>query len=279
MNWITGVIGLTIILLAIASIMWAKAYKNRKINNYNEAKTNQNNKNYINIIEIVSITNSLVAIVVGIITVWVMISQKNMQQIVIDIQKQEHQPSFEIDYKHHCVSNLEFEDFYIINHGEPFKSISVSTETFINVNYFDTNYPKNIEINTYINVNDYYGVGFATGAIIGEVYRTYVGKIKNTEMLKTWVEESRQYNQDHTDSFYISKLSYVIIKYVDIYGDPHIEYFRNGDPCTEQSYNEVRAISQTHFGEETWLKSFYISEIKFPDILANCNPIYKIKQQ
>ena len=67
MNWITGVIGLTIILLAIASIMWAKAYKNRKINNYNEAKTNQNNKNYINIIEIVSITNSLVAIVVGII--------------------------------------------------------------------------------------------------------------------------------------------------------------------------------------------------------------------
>ena len=269
MNWITGVIGLTIILLAIASLMWAKAYKNRKINNYNKVKTNQNNKNYIDIIEIVSITNSLVAIVVAIITVWVMISQKKMQQIVIDIQKQEHQPSFEIDYKHHCVSDLEFEDFSIINYGEPFTSIEVSTETFINVDYFSTNLP---EINTYIKVNDFYGVGIHTGSTTNEVYKRYLGEIRNTEILKTWVMESRQYNQEHADSFYLSKRSFIIIKYVDIYGDSHVKHFLDGTLCTEQSYNEVCAISQAHFG-----KSFYISEIKFPDILSSCTA-FKIKQ-
>ena len=269
MNWTTGLIGLTIILLSIASLMWLKVHKTRKTNNNDETKYNHNKTNHTNLIEIVSITNSLVAIVVGIITVWVMISQKNMQQIIIDIQKQEHQPSFEIDYKYHCISDLEFEDFSIINYGEPFTSIEVSTETFINVDYFSTNLP---EINTYIKVIDFYGAGIYTGSTTNEVYKRYLGEIRNTEILKTWVMESRQYNQEHADSFYLSKRSFIIIKYVDIYGDSHVKHFLDGTLCTEQSYNEVCAISQAHFG-----KSFYMSEIKFPDILSSCTP-FKIKQ-
>lgn len=278
MNWTTGLIGLTSILLAIASLMWLKALKNRKANNDNEAISNQMTKGTANLTEIISITNSLVAIVVGIITVCVMISQKNMQQIIIDIQKQEHQPSFEIDYKYHSISDKEFEDLTIINRGEPFKAIDITTDTFINVEYYNKNTPNDNVINTYINVQDFYGVGITTGAVTSEIYRTYVGDIRNTEVLKTWVEESREYNQEHTDSFYIFMRSYVIIEYVDIYGDTHNEYFLNGSPCTEQSYKDVRAISQAHFGKDAWLKSFCTSEIKFPDILTECAPIREIKQ-
>lgn len=262
MNWTITLVGLTIILLPIASIVWLK---NKK-------------RSHTNTIEVVSIIHMIVATVVAIITVWVMFMQKDMQQMVIDMQKQEHQPSFEIDYKRHSISNLEFEDFSIVNNGECFKSISVSTETFISVDYFNfsTNTP---EINTYIKVADYYGSGQYTGAITDKVYYRILGGLRNTEMLKNWVEESRQYNQAHIDKFYLLMRSYVIITYVDIYGDSHVEYFLNGTPCTEQSYKNVCEISQSHFGNKSRLKSFYMSEIEFPDILLSCAPICDIIQQ
>ena len=212
--------------------------------------------------ERVSLGSAIAAIAISIITIIVMVDQNKTQQFLIDMQKSEHQPSFEVQYGRYNLDDVAFEEFCVSNQGEPFKQVKVSKETYIEVEHFSTNPDANFK--TYIFVPDYYASGHNTGAVLGDIYKTTHSHLtKNVESLESWRVQTRAYNEAHNGHIYLMMKSFVVIEYKDIYGDERKEYFLDGKLCTEDSYNNVRSIWQRDFDSQY----HYIANIKFPDVL------------
>lgn len=192
--------------------------------------------------------------------------QEKLQNILLDIQKKEHQPVF---YVRQSLSKstpngvYDIEDYYIESFGGYMASpAKIEHQTMICVYYRDNSKPYSEGIKMYYPVI-YYNGGIDYKNISGLLYKTVGSEyLKNNlcfnRIYKAAIEHDRN-NNVYTE---VKKIELSKISYIDIYGDNRNVYYIDSQQTTKEEYDVIMTESKKYLFET---KS--IDKLTFDDIL------------
>lgn len=236
------------------------------------------NKTIEKVVGISTIMTGIASIVVGGVSLYVMVSQKSTQELLLQIQKNEHQPTFAVNYhliKDENSGTYNSEEFKIENIGERMKALTqLQVRSFVKVDY--SHFDKNIYFTTYIPLSYYFNATVRTGNLQGVIlYSVGSEYLKNnlkvSNLYMEAVEYSKEHEKEHVD---ISRIDLIKIAYIDIYNDENVQYMNKNQPIDETFYNQVMKVSQSNFSH----LSYNLDELNMNLLWTDCEQLKNIRQ-
>jgi len=176
-------------------------------------------------------------LVIGLAGIYFSISQLKVNQRQIEIQRSEIQPIFKISFTLHedTLSNVyNTEVFEIYNEGKPLKSFNYNIQTFYKIDYISQK--KGINKSFFIPISGFYWAQFPSHNSTGLLTSGFL-KNNNSELKRIYDE---CLNQSKDNEFYnVSKFSLITIDYKDLNDTDHRLYFKNREPISYETYNEL----------------------------------------
>ena len=197
---------------------------------------------------IVEILIALGTLIVGVASFRVAKNQELIISAQLVAQKKEHVPSFQIEK--YLTDNDSTECFKLsVVKNSPKSILSIRTQTYYKIDEIITTIQKYEILKTYyVPVDGYYsshGEPYnLTGTIVCDStsgnmsdYLFFKRECKNWSMS----ESNRSYSCD--------KIDFIIIEYLDIYGEEHREYFEGTSLSTPDVYENIQKLSKEAFKE------------------------------
>lgn len=217
---------------------------------------------------IATVCTAISSAIVGLISVWVMFDQKKVQDRLMEMQIQEHQPIFKIKIEH-CTGKDK--------NDEPFDYEEVKIRNVGNASYilkeWDVKACVNFKLkfnndtkDYFIHLYDYFGN--KTDDIIEEdvlLATCNSDKRKNVSVLREIINKALDTLQSYDcKSFIIERRVYTRITYIDLYGNQQSRYFINTSPVDEVGfyYYDNNTLNQEECNLEDLDIEKYIKELK-----------------
>ena len=224
---------------------------------------------------IATVLTAIMSIVIGLVTIWVMFDQQKLQDKLMQYQRCEHQPNFIVKIIQHLGydenrNDSSYEEVLLRNVGnQSFMINEIRVNTIISWEFNDnqnTLFSKRIQFYDYFfNAKNYDSTD--------SIFKVTSNREKrNLAKYHSLLDLSNKlYICGHDMSF--SKDIMVMIKYIDLYGDTNVKYFKNECPIDEDSYNKY----SNHCWPEASINDFNIWEYgkNFPEIQHHLNNISK----
>lgn len=212
----------------------------------------QNHAIYRKLSRPLKILESLATIFIGAVTIYVMISQRDLQEKTIQMQKNEHQPKFIVDIWESCFkdsTDIKYESFSISNLGEKFIHCdNPKIITYIEVNYTEYRFPKEQHYCFHIPYTEYFDVR-STNKLQGEIavgHESFDVAKHLSELFST-----RPKNPISNDAFDFAfqTIHMIHISYQDIYKEHHDVYFKKTDEIEENVFKQYYDDSTLEEGD------------------------------
>jgi hypothetical protein len=203
------------------------------------------------------------AFVVSLFSLGITFWQANIQNNQHVSQQLEYQPTFEVNTTYMNTDNDSIYDTEVLtirNIGKPATAIgAIQCVTFIKVEEW---YYQDRQI-LYVPVMDYFCSHGNKPGLIDEVL-TDISFNNNLEYNRFYQECKN--NSLTLNKYFCEIVNFVIIPYDDIYEKHHRVFFKNGEKCSQEFYDEIVKLSEIDFGHE-W---FRMSELKLDDLKKYC---------
>lgn len=221
-----------------------------KNKNASEKKAKRHNI-YINTSRFLKILESLATIIIGAVSIYVMSSQRNLQEETIRMQKHEHQPKFTVDITKSFLNdsiNLEYDNISISNIGEKFVHCATpEIITYIDVEYIEYQIPKNQHYPFHIPYTDYFDLK-PTIRLQGEIavgHENYDVAKHLSKLFSTRLPPP----PDCRGVFTFEIIHMIHISYQDIYNEYHDVYFKGSNEIEESMFKEYYDDSTLEEGD------------------------------
>lgn len=206
--------------------------------------------------KLTDILTGVAAMLVGIVSTVVMLSQNRMQQMMIAMQRNEHQPAFIIDYTKYIDSKkgtmCDYEEFKVINAGERPKSIDgISLSSYIAIQY---DRPRaGISIETYLPLTYFLAIR-KTNNLQGELQYSIGGNYTHNNLkVYEFHCQAVDYGIAREDVYLeTERIDLFRIDYTDMYDCSHTCFFKKGSPTGREEYERIRKIAAADFGERLY---------------------------
>ena len=220
------------------------------------------------IVDIMTILIGIASLTASAVSVAVMLSQEKTQEVLLEIQKKEHQPIFSINYTHSKSASsdiFDVQDFVIENIGEQMLSpAKISFKSFIKVDYNNVN--SGAHKSAYYPLSYFYNATVRSDDLQGRILMT-IGNEYLQNNLKMYLlnQNSIKYDKEHKGEYISLELvDYFVISYIDIYGEERTNYYRENHHTTKEEYEKVFGSSASTYGD---VGNKSISEVTLNDLV------------
>lgn len=209
-------------------------------------------------------------VVVGVATIIVMFQENNTQLRLAKMEEAEHQPIFVVDEVPGTSTNEEaydYEDFSVFNLGGLVKSIAkVEVLVFAQVDYaYKVTYETK---KVYVPIKDYYFRYYNTGALQGEIARSYGSFQNHNNQLFVQRLYWGKTTLENIQWVKCELIKFYIVEYTDVYDKTKTVVFKGTSPGlrTEQStmsyVSDLVTLADSVFGSEKYdLKDLTLDKI------------------
>ena len=197
-------------------------------------------------VDIMTIVIGIMSVITSAVSISVMKSQEKMQETLLQLQKEEHQPIFLVK---ESMVDYGYENLIIENVGEQMLApADITFKSYIEVQY--SNAFENIDRKVYYNVI-YHPWITSHDNVRGVIWKT--NKDENFQNHLNFVELTKAANRYNSESegeyVCIDLVNYLSVSYIDVYGDKNVKYYRDNQLITREEYERVYDLAYSTFGE------------------------------
>lgn len=204
-------------------------------------KLPQHHITYRKISKPLKILESLATICIGVVTIYVMISQYNLQEKTVQMQMYEHQPRFTVGFSDsyfYDSINIKFENISISNLGEKFTHCDdPEIITYMDIKYTEYQSPKEQHYFFHIPYTDYFDLR-STIRLQGEIVVGHENFNIAKHLLEFYSAHPKNPFTDNRFDFTFQTIHMIHISYQDIYNEHHDVYFKNSDEIAESAFKQ-----------------------------------------
>lgn len=207
---------------------------------------------YRRISKVLKILESVATIIIGAVTIYVMISQRDLQKITLQMQKYEHQPKFTIGFSNSYSNDslkIKYENISISNLGEKVTHCDdPKIITYIEVKYTEHCFPKHQHYYFHIPYTDYFDLR-STIRLQGEIAVGHENFEVAKNLSKLFSSRPKSPFPDCNVDFTFQTIHMIHISYQDIYNEHHDVYFKNSDEIAENLFKQYYDDSTLEEGD------------------------------
>ncbi len=198
------------------------------------------------------ILESLATIIIGAATIYVLISQRDLQEKTIQMQMYEHQPRFTVGFSdsHFYDSiNIKYENISISNLGEKFTHCDdPKIITYLDVKYTEYQSKKEQHYSFHIPYTDYFDLK-CTIRLQGEIAVGHENLDVAKHLMELYSSHPKNPFTDSRYNFTFQTIHMIHISYQDIYNEHHDVYFKNSDEIEESVFKQYYDNSTLEEGD------------------------------
>lgn len=196
-------------------------------------------------VDIMTIVIGIMSVITSAVSISVMKSQEKMQETLLQLQKEEHQPIFLV--KQSIVETEE--EFVIENVGEQMLApAEIKLRSYLEVEY--SNLADDIDKTVFFRVI-YHNATTSSSNLKGVIKRS--SRVDNYQNHLNYVNLTKLANrycfENDGEHVFINQVDYFSISYTDIYGDKHTKYYRDSQLTTKEEFEKVDETSHATYGE------------------------------
>lgn len=226
--------------------------KNSKVKNNFEEATPGLKRIHRNISRFIKSLVALSTIVVGYATIKVMLSQRDMQEQTLQMQKLEHQPKFTVGFSNSYFkdsTNIKFENISISNLGEKITHCDEpKIITYLDVKYTEHRFPQCQHYYFHIPYTDYFDLR-STVRLQGEIAVGHENYNVAKHLSEFFSTSPPNPFPDCKIEFAFQTIHMIHISYQDIYNEHHDIYFKGSDEIEESLFKQYYDDSTLEEGD------------------------------